>query len=187
MKPVIIIVDVLQDFFEEKRLNKHQKKLTKNINELVNFGHSKNIPVIWVRQEFENDLSDAPLGDKKRNKKITIKKTNGCRLLPELRTKKSDYEIIKKRHSAFFKTSLIDLLKKLEAGILIIGGICTHACVRMTVVDAYQNDYEVILALDCVDSYDEEYHKVSLRYLTKVVSIGMRNSKIIKKFKNQKK
>jgi isochorismate hydrolase len=43
----------------------------------------------------------------------------------------------------------------------------------MAVIDAYQRDYEVVLALDCTDSYDEEHHRVSLRYLTGGMSTAL--------------
>lgn len=41
----------------------------------------------------------------------------------------------------------------------------THACVRMTAIDAYQHDYPVYVITDCVGSYDLEHHEVTLRYI----------------------
>jgi isochorismate hydrolase len=35
----------------------------------------------------------------------------------------------------------------------------------MTAIDAYQRDYDVIVAGDCVASSDPEHHDVTLRYL----------------------
>ena len=35
----------------------------------------------------------------------------------------------------------------------------------MTAIDAYQRDYEVLIASDCVASYDAEHHEVTKRYL----------------------
>ena len=48
----------------------------------------------------------------------------------------------------------------------------------MAAVDAYQRDYEVILAIDCIDSYDEEFHKDSLLYLEKTISVLLSNEDI---------
>ena len=144
----------------------------------MGIGREKRLPIIWVRQEFKDDLSDAFLAMRKNNDKITIQGTAGCQLLPELDRHKDDYEIIKKRYSAFFKTNLNTLLEKLNIDTLIIGGINTHACVRTATIDAYQRDYEVILATDCIDSYDEEYHRVSLRYLTQSISSPLTNEDI---------
>jgi len=164
MKTAILIIDMLQDFFRDGRLKDHRGDLAKSINGLAENGREKNLPVIWFRQEFKEDLSDAFLALRKTGTALTIENTNGCRLLPELNKLEDDYEIVKKRYSGFFGTGLDGLLDGLKIDTLIIAGVNTHACVRMTVIDAYQRDYEVILAADCTDSYDGEHHEVSLRY-----------------------
>ncbi len=38
-----------------------------------------------------------------------------------------------------------------------LAGINTHACTRMTAIDAYQRDLAVILPREAVDSYDKEH------------------------------
>lgn len=179
MKKALLVIDLLQDFFKKGLLAEHQQKLVSFVNELVDVGHKQNIPVIWVRQEYKTDLSDAPLYNRKNNKLITIENTQGCQLLPELHCEENDYEIIKKRYSAFFNTDLERLLGQLHIDTLIIMGINTMTCVRTTVIDAYQRDYEVILALDSVDAYDIEQHKNSIKYLKYTVARGMRNDEII--------
>jgi isochorismate hydrolase len=50
----------------------------------------------------------------------------------------------------------------------------------MTAIDAYQRDWEVILAADCVDSYDREHHEVSLRYMDGKIATSMGNDAIRK-------
>jgi maleamate amidohydrolase len=110
---------------------------------------------------------------------VTIENTPGSQLLSDLERDPADVEVVKIRYSAFFRTNLEDLLQTLAADLLIIGGINTHACVRMAVIDAYQRDYEVVLALDCIDSYDEEHHLVSLRYLTRCICAGKTNPEIV--------
>lgn len=179
MKTALLIIDLLQDFFKEGLLADHRKNLTASVNELVDMAHQQKIPVIWVRQEFKADLSDAPLYNRKNNKPITIIGTDGCKLLPELHREKDDYEIVKKRYSAFFKTDLEKLLKKLKTGTLIIAGINTMSCIRATAVDAYERDYEVILALDCVDSYDVKQHESSIVYLQHAVTVGKHNKELL--------
>lgn len=59
-----------------------------------------------------------------------------------------------------------------------MAGVNTHACVRTTVIDAYQRDYEVIIAVECVDSYDKEHHQISLRYLTDGLAAGYTNQEL---------
>jgi nicotinamidase-related amidase len=180
MKMALLIIDLQQEFFEKGRLKKHRQKLVKNTNQLVAAAHKNKVPVIWVKQEFEKDLSDAPLYNRKNNKPITIAGTPGAEWLPELNQKKSDYFLIKKRFSAFFKTRLDVQLKKQQVNCLIIVGINTMSCVRVTAIDAYERDYEVILALDCVDAYDLEQHNNSIKYLQYAVAKGEKNNSILK-------
>ncbi len=182
MKAAILIIDVLQDFFKEGRLKEHQNKLTSNINNLTEFARSKDIPVIWVRQEFKEDLSDAFLNMRKENFRVTIENTPGSQLLPELTVKPSDKEVIKKRFSAFFKTNLEKVLEDLKIDTVVISGVNTHACIRMAAIDAFQRDLEVIIAIDCVDSKNEKFHKDTLEYITDYMSVAMSNEELFKKF-----
>ena len=181
MKAAVLIIDVLQEFFQEGRLKNHRKKLTKNINELVDFCRTKKLPIIWIRQEFKSDLSDAPVPYRRKNIRITIESTPGSQLLPELNFKEDDTVFVKKRYSAFFGTQLNDFLKKMNIDTIIMAGVNTHACVRTAAIDAYQLDYDVILAKDCVDSYDEEHHKISLKYLDGIISTLLTNKTIMRK------
>ncbi|HUQ83638.1 MAG TPA: isochorismatase family cysteine hydrolase, partial [Gemmatimonadaceae bacterium] len=77
----------------------------------------------------------------------------------------ADDVIVKKRYSAFFGTDLDAMLSSTGPDVLVIAGVNTHACVRMTAIDAYQRDYDVIVVADAVASSDSEHHDVTLRYL----------------------
>jgi nicotinamidase-related amidase len=85
---------------------------------------------------------------------------------------------VKKRYSAFFGTGLDELLAQLKPDSVILAGINTHACIRTTAIDAYQRDWPVMLALDCVDSYDREHHEVSLKYMKAKIAAVMTNREI---------
>jgi nicotinamidase-related amidase len=157
---------MLVDFFDRSPALAHQRgELVAGINDLAARFRSAGRPVIWVRQEFRADLSDAFLDMRHRRISITIEGTQGSRVLPELERQHTDFEIVKKRYSAFFRTDLDALLSSLEAKTLVLAGINSHACVRVTAIDAYQRDYEVILAADCIGSYDPEHHEMSVKYL----------------------
>jgi bifunctional isochorismate lyase/aryl carrier protein len=116
-----------------------------------------------------------------RNRHIhkTIEKTNGSQILSELNRDIEDLEIIKKRYSPFFKTKLDAIIESNEINQLILCGINSHACVRMAAIDAFQRDLEVIIASDCVDSYDIQHHKISLAYLSKDIARVLDNNQIM--------
>ena len=176
-KPVLIVIDMLRDFlggWDPAR----KEILVQSINELVGMMRSRSYPVIRVRQEFEADLSDAFLEMRAKGIRVTIKGTPGCEILPELAVAPSDIVIVKKRYSAFYGTTLDEILARLEPDALILAGINTHACIRTTAIDAYQRDWHVTLAADCVDSYDREHHEISLRYMKDKLAALMTNEEI---------
>jgi nicotinamidase-related amidase len=135
-------------------------------------------PLIWVRQEFEPDLRDAFPEMRTKGIRITIKGTPGCEILPELSVAPADTVLVKRRYSAFYGTTLDEILSRLRPDAIILAGINTHACIRTTAIDAYQRDWPVILAKDCIDSYDPEHHEISLRYMTDKIAAAMSNEEI---------
>ena len=166
MRAVLIIVDMLNDFFERSPILANERaRLVTNTNLLIAAFRSAGLPVFWIRQEFAPDLHDAFQEMRTNNVSITIAGTPGCQLLSELDCLPDDCVIIKKRYSAFFGTDLDAHLVRLQPDFLVVAGVNTHACVRMTAVDAYQRDHKVVVAVDCVASHDTEHHDVTLRYL----------------------
>ena len=180
MLTAILIIDMLNDFFLGGRLMERRKELCENINDLIYWGRQHNLRLIWVRQEFKEDLSDAFLSMRKKGIRKTIEKTEGSLILDELNPIEGDLEIMKKRYSAFYKTNLEQILAEEGIKQLILCGINTHACVRTTAIDAFQRDFEIIIATDCVESYDEQHHNISLRYLGKEMTRLLNNSQIKK-------
>jgi nicotinamidase-related amidase len=180
MKPIVIVIDMQNDFFRKEKLLEQKDLLVKNINEMINLAHEHNIPVIWVRQVLKSDLSNSPKHIKKSGKGQVLENTEGSKLLNGLLKSNTDYEVIKTRYSGFFKTNLDSLLMELGVDTLIIGGINTHACVRVTAIDAWQRDYDVIIAKDCVGSYDSEHHKITMKYFEPVIAKVMTNEEINK-------
>jgi nicotinamidase-related amidase len=176
-KPVLIVIDMLNDFLAKWEPVRRQE-LAQAINELVGLMRVHSHPILWVRQEFEPDLRDAFPEMKAKGIHITVKGTAGCQIIPELDPAPLDMVIVKKRYSAFFGTELDETLAALRPDAIILAGINTHACIRTTAIDAYQRDWPVVLALDCIDSYDREHHEISLRYMKDKLANVLTNREI---------
>jgi nicotinamidase-related amidase len=161
----ILVVDMVGDMFSHETLRRQRPSLVSAINMLTEVGREAGHLVVWVRQEYEADLSDAPLQFKRGGIHIAIAGTAGAELLSELNVSPRDHLVVKKRYSGFFRTDLDEYLRRERVGRLVIVGVNTHACVRMTAIDAYQLDYDVVIAKECVGSYDQAHHDVSLRYM----------------------
>ena len=175
--PVLIVIDMVNDFLQSWAPVPRQR-LLETTNTLVDMVREHNRPIIWVRQEFAPDLRDAFPEMRAKGIRTTIQGTPGCEIVSDLAVDRSDTIIVKKRYSAFFGTNLDQVLASLKPDGLILAGINTHACIRMTAIDAYQRDLDVVLAADCVDSYDREHHDISLRYMKGKIASVMNNDEI---------
>lgn len=176
-RPALIVIDMLNDFLAKWPEDRKQR-LISSINDLIGMMRQRHCPIIWVRQEFEPDLRDAFPEMIDKGIRITIRGTRGCLIVSDLDVASSDATVVKKRYSAFFKTDLDQLLQTLMPDQLVLAGINTHACVRTTAIDAYQRDWKVTVASDCVDSYDREHHEISIRYLGDKIASVMSNAEI---------
>jgi maleamate amidohydrolase len=131
LKPILLIIDMLSDFLDPWPAA-DRTALIDAIRLLAQTFRTAGHPIVWVRQEFEPDLSDAFREMRDKNIRITIKGTQGCRIIPELTPHPDDSHIIKKRYSAFFQTQLDELILARAVDTVVLAGINTHACVRTT-------------------------------------------------------
>ena len=164
-KPVVFVIDMLNDCFGHAELDRMRAALCSSINQLTASARAKGFPVVWVRQEFESDLSDAFLDMKRENIRMFVKGTRGPLILDELVRDDSDIEIVKKRYSMFYGTGLESLLQDLEADLLVLAGVNSHACIRTAAIDAYQRDLSVTIVRECVASKDMRHHEITMDYL----------------------
>ena len=170
--PVLIVIDMLNDFLASWDPGR-RKELVQSINKLVTTFRNRSLPIIWIRQEFEPDLGDAFPEMKAKGIHTAIKGTPGCEIVSDLVVAPSDTMLVKKRYSSFFGTDLDAQLALLKADCIILAGINTHACIRTTAIDAYQRDWPVVVASDCIGSYDQEHHEVSVRYMKDKIAAVM--------------
>ena len=83
-RPAIFVIDMLNDCFGHAELDRLRESLCSSINQLTALARAKGFPVIWVRQEFESDLSDAFVDMKREHIRMFIKGTLGPLILDEL-------------------------------------------------------------------------------------------------------
>jgi maleamate amidohydrolase len=126
LKPALLIINMLIDFLASWP-EADRAELVDAIRTLVQGFRTAGRPIIWVRQEFEPDLSDAFREMRRKNIRITIKGMQGSKIIPELIPLPDDPHVIKKRYSAFFGTRLDQMLLAQAADTLVLAGINTHA------------------------------------------------------------
>jgi nicotinamidase-related amidase len=107
-----------------------------------------------------------------------------CRRLPgapaelarSLAPRKSDFTILKPRHSAFYETPLDLLLRQLRCKKLILAGLAADSCVLATAMDAYLRGYAVWAPVDCVASESDEVRDQALALMQRVLKADIRPS-----------
>lgn len=120
VKRCLVIIDLLNEYLDLWDADKADR-LVQNTNRLVvGAFRSLQLPVIWVRQKFRSDFSDAFLEMRDKGIAVTIQGTRGAQLHAGLDWRPRDATIIKKRYSAFFKTGLDELLAEMGIDELVL-------------------------------------------------------------------
>jgi nicotinamidase-related amidase len=175
---MLLIIDMLVDFLDRWPAAE-RAALVAAIRGLADGVCAAGHPVVWVRQEFAPDLSDAFREMRRDDIRVTIAGTKGSRIIPELVPGADHLQVVKKRYSAFFGTPLDAIIRTRRVDTLVLAGVNTHACVRMTAIDAYQRDLEVIIPREAVGSYDREHEAVSLRYMDGKIATVMSVAELV--------
>ena len=173
----LIVIDMQNDFLD--RLEEVSRaRLILKTNQLIDIFRASGCPVIWVQQVFSPDLSDAFLEMRDHQISVVVDGTAGAEIDADLAQSDEDAVIVKKRYSAFFGTSLEQILGELAPAQVTLAGVNTHACIRTTVIDAYQRDMRVVLASECIGSHDPEHAQISMAYMDKKIAVAMTNEQI---------
>ena len=145
----ILVIDMLNDFINGKLRLEGVEEIVQNIQKLLDVSRQLNIPII-----FCNDAHDRQDRELKIWGEHAIKGTKGAQVIKELKPMSNDYIIAKNTYSAFFNTTLNELLQSFYKGrganCLIVTGIHTDICVKHTVYDAFLNGYNITVAEDGV-------------------------------------
>lgn len=76
------------------------------------------------------------------------------------------------RSDSFLKTNLDMVLRAHSVQTVIVTGVVTQGCVESTARAAAFRDYYVVVAEDCVATYDRELHEASLKVLRTRVDVA---------------
>jgi nicotinamidase-related amidase len=75
---LLLVIDLLNDYFRQQaRLAALRDQIAAAVNRLAAAFRQYQQPVIWVRQEFAPDLTDAFLDMRRNNLRVTIAGTDG--------------------------------------------------------------------------------------------------------------
>lgn len=178
MNPVLLAIDIQEDFFCIFKLLKPREQFERSVRELTAKLRERRVPIIHILTRHREDRSTWTLHMKRDNFRICMEGTDGARELEAVGTEPGESVMYKTRWSAFYRTELDHALRAGGYDTLIMAGFMTHACIRVTAIDAYQRDYDVVIARDCIDTYDPVHERITLDYLSRYAARIMTNAEL---------
>lgn len=174
----LVLIDMQNDFISRLKPRVRSRVLF-STNELLEFFSNRGLPIYIVLTEHQADGSDALPKAREEEYVPAVVGTIGAQPPSELMNINDPVIIKKQKYSSFFETNLSEVIDP-RVNTLVFCGVSTHACVAISAVDAYQRNYCVIIAKDCVGSHDSEYHRVFLRYLGSRIGDVLSNQSIMR-------
>jgi len=165
-KKAIIIVDMLNDFADEKGAlycGDTARSIIPFIQErLITYRNRKDL-VIYLQDSHDED-------DKEFEKfpKHSVAGTWGSEVIPELSSQSGETVIPKKRYSGFYGTDLENILSSAGIDEVEVVGVCTSICVMDTVGGLANRDYKTTVPVKGVADFDQKMHQFSLKRMEKI-------------------
>lgn len=75
-----------------------------------------------------------------------------------------DWSLTKWRYSAFFRTDLLERMRRAGRDQLVICGVYAHVGVLMTAVESFTHDIQTFLVADAVADFSQERHLMAMEY-----------------------
>jgi len=142
----VLVVDMLNDFCVDggAMVLPGADRLYGPINELVAATRKAGGQVVWVCDRHDS-LDDEEF---RKREPHCLAGTWGAQVVDELARHDDDYELVKRRFSAFFETELDSWLRQRNITQLIVCGVVTNICVRSTVHDGFFRGYDIYVPAD---------------------------------------
>lgn len=162
-RDALLLIDVVNDlaFPGGMKVLPWARKLVSPLRATMTNARSVGIPIVYANDHFGQ--WNASREDVIRH--CTRTSAPGRTVSTKLRPRRSDYFLLKPRHSAFFATLLAPLLEHLGAKRLVLAGLATNLCVQATAHDAAMHGYPVIVLSDCCAAESDFDHNVVLSQL----------------------
>ena len=187
MSKALVVIDMQPFFFRSEERRVKYDDLIKNINELIEYADENDITVFHVKTIHKPDKSTWNLVMKKHNFVALLEEDENSKFIDEIKVKSHHEVVVKTRQSTFIRTNFEKRLREKGIDTLIIGGVFTHGCVGRTSIDAYEHDFNVILASDCSFSHLKEQEQVMFDVITQEQEqLVLTNSEIINHFNTLK-
>lgn len=168
MAKALLVIDMLNDFLDKDGALSigDSKRIIENVSGRVKENRLNGNTIIYIMDRHLPQDAEFKMFPKH-----CLKGDKGAEITKELTPEEGDYQIFKRRYSAFFGTDLDLTLRELGITELELCGVCTQICVLYTAADARMLNYDVTVLKDSVDSFDKAAHKFALEEMEKTLGV----------------
>jgi nicotinamidase-related amidase len=170
----LILVDVINDLEFEggEALKKHALPMARRLREVARRARDAGVAIVYVNDNFGKWRSDfRTLLDHCMKSDV-----RGREIAEILKPEKSDYFVLKPKHSGFFSTTLDTLMEYLHVRTVIITGLTTDRCVLFTAADAHMRDLHVIVPEDLSAAETVDAHRQAVDMMQRVLGADVTTS-----------
>jgi nicotinamidase-related amidase len=137
------------------------------IKELIDVAHAQGVPVIYTTGVRRADNWDSGSWSWKNSRtgerpRVTRTERDGNEIVDEIAPESHDLVVLKQKPSGFFGTNLLSYLVLLGCDSVVVTGTTTSGCVRATVLDAFSNNFRVIVAEEACFDRSQASHAINL-------------------------
>ena len=170
----LLLIDVINDlaFPGSEGLVEQAEQMAPRLAEFKRRAARARIPAIYVNDNFGQWRSDF----RQTVAHCLAKRSPGRRVSRLLQPSRTDYFVLKPKHSGFYDTTLETLLDDLHISRVIVTGIAGNICVLFTANDAYMRDLRVYAPADCIVSETADLNAYALQQIEQVLKGDTRPS-----------
>ena len=145
---VLLLLDLISEyrFPDGRRVLRNLRPVLPPLMRLLASARAARRPVIYV-----NDIAgDWSLDRRAFLARCLDESAPGHTTVRMIEPRPAEHFLFKPRHSAFYQTSLEELLGDVGAEELVVAGVSSHQCVLFTAIDAHVRGFRLIAPRDCM-------------------------------------
>jgi ureidoacrylate peracid hydrolase len=169
----VLVIDMQNDFCDQKGYVETVvgkdvsacRAVVPEIMALVGAARAQNVPVFWIKANYDPDRLPEGMLVKQREKSSAICCGTGSwgNELYGVQVAAREAIIEKSSYSAFAGTGIEEQLRRRGVRTLVFAGVQTNVCVETSLRDAVCRGFYAVLASDCVASHTQPLHEATLK------------------------
>lgn len=177
MKTALILVDVINDFFDPKGSNYYPRveETVQPLRELLTSAREAGTTVVLAVERHRSGVADSE------QPKLPVHCVEGsfeAGFFPGFEPVSRQHEVVvpKRRYSSFFATDLALLLHEQCVERIVVAGVKTNVCIRATCQDGFAHGFQVVVPRETTNSNREHLEEAAVedigRYFGQVVTVA---------------